>query len=620
MKFTKRFFLSLLLLFALLLGLSAGAFAVSPWTEVSSARELSEALADDGAQPLSVDDVAEASAPARVLLFADALPDACGAARVLHWGDWREFVLEFASEDAARAAAETLQTTYGLTDCWVASGLPEAEPLDADESAACASWGAAAMGLDTLKTEADTYLGDARTVTVAIIDTGADLSISQLQGRRISAASYDYANHTETVTETASDGHGTTIASLIADLTPDNVELMILHASKPADVLSALQGALDAGADVINMSIGWYASKYTTEKWNAIQGVVQVGLEAAAAQGIAVICAAGNYKADVEGTFPACYETTIAVSALDQSMDFADTWTATTGSGYGPGIDFSAPGTKITTGAAGGGTKTSSGTSLAAPHITAAAAYVLLAEPGATASQVYQTLRGYAQDLGVAGKDNLYGWGCPYMAAYFHDVLCPLLRFSDMPDAASWAHAGLDYCLLRGILNGVSATEIAPDGVTTRAQLVTMLWRLAGSPSAAGESGFTDLTQSWYRAAVAWAAEKGIVYGISDTLFAPDDAVTREQAATLLYRYAEKLLGEDVSAEGSDAVALADSAALDAFPDVAAVSDYARDALAWAVSTGLINGVRDGDTVWLDPQSSATRAQIAALLMRFGTR
>lgn len=187
-----------------------------------------------------------------------------------------------------------------------------------------------------------------------------------------------------------------------------------------------------------------------------------------------------------------------------------------------------------------------------------------------------------------------------------HDV-CPGARFTDMPRFGDWAHAGLDYCIVNGMINGMSDTKLVPGGTTTRAQLVTILWRQAGEPQSAQKSAFTDLTQSWYQTAVAWASETGVVKGMSATTFAPNAPVTREQMAAILYRYAQNVQGLDVSA----------AADLTAFPDAAQVSAYAQGAMAWAVAEGLINGVRSAGADYLQPQGSATRAQVATILMRY---
>ena len=154
-----------------------------------------------------------------------------------------------------------------------------------------------------------------------------------------------------------------------------------------------------------------------------------------------------------------------------------------------------------------------------------------------------------------------------------------------------------------GLMNGVSATEFAPNEDTTRAMVVTTLYRLAGEPSVEGmEVPFTDVDlDSWYGNAVVWAYNVGITTGTTETEFAPDELVTREQVAAFLYRVA----GEEVEAD------------LSAFHDADAVSEYAKEALAWCVANGLIKGDLDGEVLSLNPTGYATRAQIAAIMVRF---
>lgn len=175
------------------------------------------------------------------------------------------------------------------------------------------------------------------------------------------------------------------------------------------------------------------------------------------------------------------------------------------------------------------------------------------------------------------------------------------MPFKDVsPD--DWYHSAVQYVYQRGMVKGTSATEFSPSSTVTRGMVVTILYRLEGEPGAAA-SGFSDVADGqWYADAVNWAAANGIVNGYSSEKFGPNDTVTREQLATILYRY--------VGTKGIDCSVTED---LSAFSDQTAVSSYAVDAVKWAVDSGLINGMGNGV---LSPRGSATRAQAAAILMR----
>lgn len=184
---------------------------------------------------------------------------------------------------------------------------------------------------------------------------------------------------------------------------------------------------------------------------------------------------------------------------------------------------------------------------------------------------------------------------------------CPSAAFTDMPAPDNWAHLGIDYCVARGLMCGVSKTTFAPGAPTSRAMVVVILWRQAGSPAPRQENPFTDLRQNWYIDAVAWAAENGVVFGKDAATFDPDAAIARQDMAVIFYRYAKSVLKLDVS----------QTAALTTFPDHSRVSGYAKDAMAWANAVGLISGTAVNGTVYLDPMGSAVRAQAARILMNF---
>ena len=192
---------------------------------------------------------------------------------------------------------------------------------------------------------------------------------------------------------------------------------------------------------------------------------------------------------------------------------------------------------------------------------------------------------------------------------------CPGYAFRDMPVPADWSHEGLDYCIYRGYIAGTSASTVAPTGVCTRAQLVSILYRMQGEPTtvrgielAKLRAPFNDVPRGqWYTDAIWWAKLTGVVSGTSATTFDPEGEITREQLAVILYNYTKQFAPGSLTATGS----------LAGFPDAASVSSWARTEMAWAVGNGLISGTGSGSVAYLTPQGSATRAQVAAILMRF---
>lgn len=175
--------------------------------------------------------------------------------------------------------------------------------------------------------------------------------------------------------------------------------------------------------------------------------------------------------------------------------------------------------------------------------------------------------------------------------------------FTDVP-ASHWAHDDITYVYENDLMNGTDGSLFSPESTTTRAQVVTVLYRLAGQPAADWANPFWDVPASaWFHDAVTWAWENDITGGVSSTHFGAGNAVTREQLATFLYRYAQD--------QGYDTSARAD---LSGYSDAGLVSSYATEALSWANATGLITGTT---ATTLSPQGSATRAQVATILSRF---
>lgn len=213
-----------------------------------------------------------------------------------------------------------------------------------------------------------------------------------------------------------------------------------------------------------------------------------------------------------------------------------------------------------------------------------------------------------ADDGSISAVGGAYDAG---QQTYAFDVVNGVTAIARFPFtdvvAGTWYYGAAAYAYNNGLFAGMTPTTFAPNATMTRAMLVSVLWRLAGEPAPKTPNTFVDVPDgAWYTDAVTWAAENGVASGIGGSRFDPSGFVTREQTAEILYNYAHSK-GYDVSARAD----------LTAFPDAGSVSGWAEEALSWANAAGLINGtVRDGQTI-LDPQGSASRAQVAMILMNY---
>ena len=175
--------------------------------------------------------------------------------------------------------------------------------------------------------------------------------------------------------------------------------------------------------------------------------------------------------------------------------------------------------------------------------------------------------------------------------------------FTDVSEK-DWFYGDVMFVYENGLMLGTSKTLFSPHGTATRGMMATILWRMEGSPIPKGKNSFTDVEAGkWYADAITWTAENGIFAGYGKDKFGPDDPITREQLAAIFYRYAD-YKGYDLTVKGN----------LDKFKDADKITDYAKTAMQWAVGSGLVKG-KSGNL--LDPQGTATRAEIAAMLHRF---
>lgn len=389
----------------------------------------------------------------RLVLLAEELYDDYDAAQILHFGEYDEYVLQFDTEEAAEAAYYEIVDLYGEESCFPDEIVTEdalwetyddeysydaeaySDTIDTITDITVGSydtWGAAYMGMDYLKAQME-YADIDRKVKIAIIDSGVDESHSKFDGRidystscyifkenDVAASNYDFYDGL---------GHGTHVSGIIADCTPEIVKLMEIKTfddngnSSVLAITTAMQYAIENNADVINMSLGWFndnAANYT---------FLDTIITKAKSNGIVICAAAGNQAGDVVYAYPAHNKDVFTVTAITSSGYFASSY-----SNYGSVVDFCAPGTSIYNTYTNGTYVKASGTSMATPHVTSAVAYIMLAEPGLTVDEVENRLKEYAVDLGDAGWDEKYGYGCINLHEYFNDLKIPV---KDIPTATS---------------------------------------------------------------------------------------------------------------------------------------------------------------------------------------
>ena len=363
-----------------------------------------------------------------------------------------------------------------------------------------------------------------------------------------------------------------------------------LENAKPGDQITALgQTGGEPAEPVTVFSVAFKSDLGTVPQSYNVTGGTSIKLPTLPNQGYNHF---QGWKSSVDGkTYDAAEEVSITANTT-----FTAVWS------YTPPAN---PNYKITIGAMENGTVTAN------PTAAKAGATVTLTpvpDEGYALSTLTVTDRFGDAVRVTENSDGTYTFTMPNgqvtVTATFVETEAPVDEpFIDVAEG-DWFYDAVVYAYQNALMDGVGGNRFAPNSETTRAQLVTILYRLEGEPAVSGDLPFTDVESgTWYTDAILWAAQNNIVNGVNDTEFAPGDDLTRQQLVTILYRYAESK-GYDVSA----------SADLSGYPDAGQVQDYAQPAMAWAVAENIIQGMEDGT---LKPAGNASRAQIATILMRF---
>lgn len=425
-----------------------------------------------------------------------------------------------------------------------------------------------------------------RTVRIAVIDSG--ISTTAISPDSV-AEGHNYALPSSSTEDIV--GHGTAIASIIVGcesagitgLCPEAtlVPLVIYSRNEnqktvrcdEVELATVIRDAVDVyDCDIINMSL-------TTR-------LASPELEAAVTyawqHGVLVVTSAGN-DGGATVLYPGGFDTTLCVGSSNESGTGRASF-----SNFNTFLDILAPGVNLPIAKPNGTADTGSGTSYSTAYISGVAAKLMLAYPNLTAEQILQLLLASADDLRSEGRDNLTGWGVLNLnnAMQYAEQG---RQFRDAPPS-QWYFEGVKYMSAQGLMKGTDAINFSPNDTTTRAMMWVMLYRM-------DEQEENGACESWYSEAQNWVKTNAIADGE-----APNQIITREEIASILYAYS-RYKGFDISK----------TADLSSYSDYTTVSEKAAAAMCWACGCGIINGM-DGA---LNPQGSATRAQIATMLMRF---
>ena len=445
-------------------------------------------------------------------------------------------------------------------------------------------------------------------VKIAVIDSGVNSMHEDFEGTYF-AAGINMLDGSRDVSDTSEKGHGTFVCGLlaaarnnatgIAGLCTDATIVPIKCFGRGTEtsasvIISAIYEAIDVfDCDVINMSLGMEENMTT----------MKTAVEYAAQKGAIIVSAVGN-SGNAILNYPAAYDCVVGVGSVNQNGTVAS-FSQTNSSVFAV-----APGVKLVSLSNKGNTEYAAGdgTSFSTPFVSVAAVILKQYAESATVEDFKTILKAALIDGGPVGYDTTYGYGSLNISNFITVMKSTVggsgSSFTDID--GHWAEESIAFCVDRELFAGVTASNFEPETVMNRAMFVTVLSRLSGETIAGYVNNFSDVTNdAWYAQPSAWGATKGIVSGTGFASFSPLGAVTREQMAVLLYRYAIYYGLTDGSV---------DTTLLGSYTDGKGVSSWASDAMAWAIGKGLITG-RTGNL--LSPQASAKRCEVATILTRF---
>lgn len=447
-------------------------------------------------------------------------------------------------------------------------------------------------------------------VKIAVVDSGVNLSHEDFAGTSF-AKGYNVITGSSDVTDES--GHGTFVSGVLAAARNNGLgvagfctEVTIVpikcfkesNETSASYIISAIYEAVDVyDCDVINLSLGT----------DADMASMKTAVEYANGKGVIVVAAVGN-KGTSELSYPAAYDCVIGVGSIDQNglvPSFSE---------KNKSVFVVAPGVSIVSldNENNSGYDRGSGTSYSTPFVSVAAAILKQFAPNATVANFKTILKDSAVDAGVSGYDTCYGYGklniSNFVTAMQNSSVGEIGTI--FPDVdGHWAEKYIEYCVNNRLFTGVTKSSFEPDTIMNRAMFVTVLSRMSGETISGYQNDFFDVPSSeWYAQACSWGAATGIVSGTGNGMFDPLGAVTREQMAVLLYRYAVYYGLTDGSSDAS---------LLSAYSDAGDISAWADDEMAWAVGNGLLTG-RTASTIY--PKESAARCEVATMISRFAEK